>query len=53
MADVIRRGLGVHQTFHSAREKIMPVAFNMVAKIRPASAEAAAIQSQICRPEIK
>ena len=42
MAEVIRRGLGVHQVFHSTREKTEPVRLRMVAKSKPTSAVAAA-----------
>ena len=46
MAEVTSLGLGVHQTFHSAREKIMPVAFRTVANTNPASPAATATRSQ-------
>lgn len=46
IAAEIKRGLGVHQMFHSAREKMQPVTFRIVAKTTPTSAEAAARMSQ-------
>ena len=46
MAELTKRGLGVHQIPQAAREKIMPVALRIVTRTVPTSAAARAIRSQ-------